>query len=317
MALIRHRLPPGERERPFRRKLLVMLIAVALATTAAAGCGGGAPRPPATRHVPAGPGTARIKPLEMHVVDVGQGDGIVLLLPKGTTVVVDTGVESDTMVNYLLALGIKAIDHLIITHPHADHIGGAQAILSRMPVRKVYDPGTPHTIAMYRDYLETLLKLVDQGKTMFQKARAGDVAEFEPGVKGVFLNPGDRLPEGINDCSLVLRIAYGNVSFLLTGDIEKEAEQAVLGRGRDIRSTVLKVAHHGSKSSSSSRFLDAVRPEVAVISVGKGNPYGYPHGEVLARLKQVGARVFRTDLSGTVKVITDGQTYKVEVTKSQ
>jgi competence protein ComEC len=169
---------------------------------------------------------------------------------------------------------------------------------------------------MYLKYLEKLTALLDRGSLQEVRwGRRGDVVVLEQGVTARLYNPREPLPDDPNDASLVMRVEFNKVSVLLAGDIGSDIEREIVAAGRPIRSTVLKVAHHGSTSSTSEGFVSAVAPEVAVTSEGAGNAYGHPSANVLARLKMASARVYRTDVSGTVKIITDGQRYMVEVQK--
>ncbi|MFZ5925719.1 MAG: ComEC/Rec2 family competence protein [Bacillota bacterium] len=248
--------------------------------------------------------------LVVHFIDVGQGDSILVQTPSGKTMLIDGGpVEaSERLLSYLKTSGVERIDVLVATHPHADHIGGLQEVLRTFPVGLVVDPGKVHTTATY----ERFLTLVDQKDIPFRLGRAGDEITLDSELEVDVLNPAEPLPESVNDCSVVIKISYGKVSFLLTADVEKEAENAMLGRGADLQATVLKVAHHGSRSSSSPWFLKKVKPRVAVIQAGSGNPYGHPHRITILNLQDYTDKIYRTDRSGSIVVASDGHTFTVK-----
>jgi competence protein ComEC len=225
---------------------------------------------------------------------------------------VDAGGEdsADDVVGYLIRSGVDRIDLLVITHPHEDHVGGLPRVLEEFGVSQILDAGYPHGSPAYREALCSIearkidYRLAADWRTLYISKQVG----FE-----VLWPPEDYSPseEGLNDGSLVLRVRYGGVSLLLAGDIEAEAEARLLAAHLDLKSTVLKVAHHGSADGTSNEFLQLVQPEYAVVSVGMDNPYGHPAGAVLRRLRAVGAEVYRTDRHGTVVFLTDGE--KVEV----
>ncbi len=259
----------------------------------------------------AGAGSGR---LAVHFIDVGQGDSILVQAPSGKTMLIDGGPAdaSARLVACLEAEKVSGIDVLVATHPHADHIGGLAEVLRTFPVDLVVDSGKVHTTATY----ERFLTLIDQKNIRFRLGRAGDRIDLGPGLDAEILHPSEPLPENMNDCSIVIRLRYGKVGFLFTGDAEREAEGAMLDSGADLSATVLKVAHHGSRTSSSPWFLEAVKPTVAVIMVGAGNSYGHPHRMTLLNLQDYMDRVYRTDLDGDVVMTTDGTTFEVRTARS-
>ena len=273
----------------------------------------------------AGPAVLAEEELEVHVLDVGHGDAVLIRTPDGKNILMDSGAgeavwsQGDmgdiVVVPYLRELGIRAIDMLIISHAHYDHIGGMPAVIKQLEVREVVDSGYPRTTQAYQD----LLELIREKGIPYRKVRKGDLLSFGAGVEARVFHPsrteyrwGKRAE--INNYSIVLRMEYGEVSFLFTGDLEKEGERDVLRAGYPVRSTILKVGHHGSKTSSTASFVGAVRPEAAIVSCGERPRF--TREKPCSNLRRVGATIYRTDLRGTVVVRTDGKSYTVE-TKGQ
>ncbi|MCS7115851.1 MAG: MBL fold metallo-hydrolase [Nitrososphaerales archaeon] len=248
----------------------------------------------------------------VHFIDVGQGDSI-FIDTQGKDVLIDGGPKSagENVVRYLLHLNITRIDIIIATHPHADHIGGLIVVMQEFdlrgyPIITVYDSGFKVDTKIYEEYI-ALAK-----KRNFVKAERGQRIELDNMSCITILNPTQPPPfKDPNDNSIVVRLQVNLVSFLFTGDAEKDAERSILDAQLEVKSNILKVGHHGSRTSTSLEFLDAVKPEVAIISVGKDNPYGHPHKEIINRLVARGVRVYRTDLDGTIIISTDGVTYSV------
>ncbi len=246
--------------------------------------------------------------LAMHVLDVGQGDSILLRLPDGKSMLVDAGPSAagQTVVEYLNRLGVERIDILAISHPHEDHLGGALAVLDAFPVGKVWDSGYVHGSKLQQRYLQTIK---DKG-IRFGKPKAGFV-EVMGGARVEVLAPVHPLSgtnSDANNNGLILRVTYGDVSFLLMGDAEGEERATV---GTFPRSTVLKVSHHGSHNGTDPAFLAQVRPQVAVISYGLGNSYGHPHAQTVKALEAAKVRWYSTT-GGPVVITTDGKTFSVK-----
>lgn len=248
--------------------------------------------------------------LTIHFLDVGQGDSI--LVQFGNKNVLIDGGEAEMgsrIVSYLKGHGVSKLDLVVATHPHSDHIGGLSTILRTFPVMQVLDSGQVHSTQTYEDFLT----LVDQKDIPYKVAEKGQKINIDPNLKIDVLNPPAKRFDDINDNSVILSVTYGQISFLLMGDAEREAETNLLST--DLDSDILKVGHHGSTSSSSSAFLKAVSPEISIIEVGKGNDYGHPSSMTLKALKDVGSKVYRTDLNGNIIVATDGTNYAVAVQK--
>jgi competence protein ComEC len=245
--------------------------------------------------------------LEVSILDVGQGDAIVVRSPSGRAVVVDAGLQREgfdlgerIVAPYLWAFGLRRLDRLVVTHAHPDHAGGAPFLARVFRPAEVWEGIAPSADPSYRTLDHSLL---EAEVTRISVARGHRVSW--DGVDFVVLGPVPGPPPATtrNDDSVVLLVRYGKVCFLLTGDVEARGERQVAAPPCD----VLKVAHHGSRTSTSQELLTVVRPRVAVVSAGYQSRFGHPHPEVLLRLARAGALVRRTDLEGTVRLLTDGQ----------
>jgi competence protein ComEC len=248
--------------------------------------------------------------LSVYFLDVGQGDST-LFVVDGKTILIDAGETDmgDRVVSDLKRLGVTRIDLLVATHPHSDHMGGMQKVLAAFPVGQVLDTGLPHPSPVYEHFLET----VEQKKIPYRIAEQGQAIDVDPALRVFVLSPPKaRYGDDPNTNSVVLRISYGMIDFLMTGDVSGEGEDALLTSGYPLDAEILKVAHHGSSSSTSPEFLARVHPEMAIISLGVDNPYGYPHTETQHLLQKDGVVIYRTDNNGTVVVRTDGMSYSVK-----
>jgi len=246
-------------------------------------------------------------PFVATFIDVGQGDCCWLHLPNGDDVLVDGGKPQagPTVVAYLSQHGVTDIDLMIATHGDADHIGGLLDVLASMPVQQAWLDSHAGTTGTSSDFYQALA----ENGVITATVRMGQSCQWGQ-VTALVLNPSEPLFASKNENSIVLRVSHGSVDLLLTGDAERGAEARMLNSGLPVDAEMLKVAHHGSNSSSSGEFLSAVAPQEAIISVGP-NPYRHPRAEVLHRLADVGANVYRTDLDGTITVTTNGTTWTV------
>lgn len=247
--------------------------------------------------------------VEIHFIDVGQGDATLILGPDAS-VLIDGGDATSPVVGYLQALGVPHLDVVIATHPNADHIGGLIDVLRAVPVNRVVTNGEEYTTLTYERFLDAIIR----ANSEYVEVSQGDQIVAGNLVLDV-LNPA-ALDSSVNNDSLVLRFTYGHVSVLLTGDIEATQEARLVSAGMPLGAQILKVAHHGSNDASSPAFLRQVQPEVAVYSAGAGNQYGHPSAETLGALSAIGAQVYGTDENGTVIVSTDGTTYEVQAARS-
>ena len=251
--------------------------------------------------------------LAITAFDVGQGDSILIQTPSGRTVLIDGGglpgqsargydIGREVVVPGLLARRVRKIDVLVITHPDEDHIGGLPAVIDAIPVGLVLDPMLPCESASY----ERVREAIERRGVKVHRATEGQRLNLGDGIQVEVLNPPDpRLREtgsDDNNNSVVLRLTYGGLSALLTGDIDRVGAARMGRLGEDLRSTFLKVPHHGSAGAADRRFVEAVRPELAIISVGENNRFGHPSEEMLRELRRVGAKVMRTDEEGAITV---------------
>ena len=240
--------------------------------------------------------------LTVHFIDVGQADSA-LLECGGEFMLIDGGNVEDgrLVVSYLDQMGVEELKAVVCTHAHEDHVGGLASVLSVYPTQAVYSPTETYSSKAFDNFMY----YVDQQRLEITKPVPGD--EFYLGDALVtVLGPVKDYAE-TNDTSIVMKVVYGNTSFLFTGDMERQAENDMLDYGMDVSADVLKVGHHGSDSSTSYRFLYEVNPMYAVISCGRGNSYGHPHREPMDRLRQAGVTIFRTDEMGTVVASSDGR----------
>lgn len=246
-----------------------------------------------------------LPPLVVHFLDVGQGDAV-LLQGEDFTILVDAGRhDRSDVVPHLKRVNVETIDLFIGTHPHADHIGQCAPVLREFPVVEVWMSGDEHSTLTFERCLDAILQ-TDAG---YREPRAGDV--FQVGSARIEIVHPDELTGSFNNNSLVVRLVYGDVAFLLAGDAEAEAEGAILRRGHELTAQVLKLGHHGSRTSSTTEFLQAIQPDIAVYSAGRNNSYGHPHAETLHATAALGIPVYGTDVFGTIRVTTDGRSYVV------
>ncbi len=258
------------------------------------------------------PSVSTLPEMEVHFIDVGQAD-CALIMCEGENMLIDGGNAEDSSLvySYLKSCGVKYLDCIIASHPHEDHIGGIPGALSLADVGTVYSP----VAESENSYFNRLKTKLDEKGLEITIPRSGD--EFElGGAKVTFLGPVE-LSDDDNDNSIICKVTYNDISFLFTGDAGTSAERLMLDSEEDLSATVLKVGHHGSGESTGYRFLREVNPSYAVISCGLNNQYGHPHEDLLSRLNDAGAAIYRTDINGTVVFTTDGVSLSVSPEKGK
>ena len=299
------------------QKLYKILIAFILSVSvglALSGCGGSTAASSSTGGAAAKGDNGKSSTLTVRMLDIGQGDSF-LLEKDGKFVMIDTGdiEHREAIVQLLKKYHVKTISKIIITHPHADHLGGMNAIFKNFKVESIYDDGMPANTASYKNYL----KQIEANKIPYQSLKAGDEVNFFDGVNFKVLGPVKKIKDqkgnsDFNNNSIVGRLTYGNFSMMFTGDAEKEEEASILSQKGTFKSDVLKVGHHGSRTSTSPEFLKAVAPKEAFISCGQGNDYGHPHKVTVDKLNKAKIHIYRTDRDGTVTLTTTGKEYTIQ-----
>ncbi len=252
------------------------------------------------------------KNLKLTFIDVGQGESILVEFPGRKKMLIDGGgypegtfdTGEQVVSPFLWQKGIKKIDYLVLTHAHPDHLNGLKAVATNFKIGEYWEAFSPLESNPYTEFKRSLSSSVSR-KRLF---RGHSHQEKKVRIEVLHPEKGEPYLDRIsNDHSLVLRLSYDQISFLLPGDISIDAEEMILESSGEIKSQVLKSPHHGSASSSSEAFLDRASPEIIVISVGENNTYGFPDNEVLERYKKIGAKVYRTDVHGAVEVSSDGR----------
>ena len=247
--------------------------------------------------------------VEVHFIDVGQGDSCLIVSPTGSTVLIDAGDEKTSKQNehptieYLDELKVTTIDYMIITHYDQDHIGGADDVINAVEVKNFLTPDYVPTTKCG----ERLMTAIENEGAEVVHPDIGYSIDLGGNARLEVLSSAEITDKGRNNDSIVTRLTYGDISFLFTGDAESEREEELLESCPEkLESDVLKVGHHGSDTSTTKDFLDQVSPSYAIISVGEGNSYGHPSRTTLNLLESIHAKIYRTDLNGTIVVRSDG-----------
>lgn len=250
----------------------------------------------------------------VHFIDVGQGD-CQLIKSDSMTALIDCGEKNrfKDVISYLRAQRVERLDYVIVTHPHSDHAGGMSYILDEFDIGTVIMPNIPDELVPVTSTYTRLLKSIERNNISLEYAEAG--REYSLGKGTLKLLSPVKDYNNLNNYSVTAKFTYINTSFLFTGDIEAQAETDIIDFGSELSADVLKVAHHGSHTSSQRSFLDAVNPKYAVIEVGSPNDYGHPGEKTLNRLGDMGVIIYRTDLNGSTVFVTDGENYSVKTEK--
>lgn len=245
------------------------------------------------------------KQMKVHYIDVGQADSILIQTPNGKNMLIDAGNngDADTITSYLKQLGAGTIDVLVGTHPHEDHIGGMDVVINSFDIGKIYMPKATTTTTTFED----VLNAIKAKELKVTTPIPGTTIDIDSAIKVTILAPNSDSYEDLNNNSIVLKLTYGDKSFLFNGDAEDISENEMINKGYDLKADVLKVGHHGSSSSTTVAFLKKVNPTYAVISVGDDNSYGHPAQSTVDALKSQGVKVYRTDESGTITATCDGK----------
>ncbi|MBU3175356.1 MBL fold metallo-hydrolase [Clostridium estertheticum] len=242
-----------------------------------------------------------------HFIDVGQGD-CTLIQVNNKNLLIDSGTSDSKqkLIRYLKKNNITKLDYIVATHPHEDHIGGMASVIKNFEIGEFYAPKAITSTVVFTDMIHAL-----RDKNLKIKIATPNTSlNLGPNATCFMLSPNKTTYDNLNNYSCTLKISYKNSIYLFTGDIETQAEQEILANNYDLSADVLKVAHHGSKTSSSKEFLAKVSPKIAIISCGIDNDYGHPNKETLDRLKRLNTIVYRTDLDKTIVLISDGSKIK-------
>jgi len=245
--------------------------------------------------------------LKVHFLDVGQADSILIELPNKETMLIDAGNNTDDkfVVDYIKNLNYDKIDYVVGTHPHEDHIGGLDTVINTFKIQNVYMPKVEHTTKTFKD----VLLAVKNKNLKIKTAKAGVNIINNDDLKIDIIAPVNESYEDLNNYSAVVKITYKDNSFLFMGDAEKLSEDEIIA---NVRADVIKIGHHGSHTSTSEEFLKKASPTYAIISAGKDNEYGHPHEETINLLNKSNIEIYRTDLSGTIVIMSDGYNINVE-----
>lgn len=288
------------------RRLTALALAAALALGLAACDGSAVIQPPQNNSGIETTQPSAEENFQMHFIDVGQALSV-LVECDGQFMLYDGGNVDDgsLVVSYLQNQGVEELQYVFCSHAHEDHVGGLAAALAYFPANHVYSPVTEASTKCFQNFI----KYTQQQGLQVEVPAVGTV--WQLGSATVQLLGPIKQYNDTNDTSLVLRIDYGSTSFLLTGDMESDAERDLVESGANLKADVLQVGHHGSSTSSSYIFMNAVLPEMGIISCGANNKYGHPHEETLSILRDAGVDTYRTDLLGTITIGSDGSNYTV------
>lgn len=248
-----------------------------------------------------------VNSLSVHFLDVGQGDSIFIELPNSQTMLIDAGenYHGEGIINYIKNCSYSKIDYLVATHPHSDHIGSMAYIVRNFEIGEIYMPKVSTTTATY----ENLLNSISKKGLKIKSAAAGMNITYFDDFTADIIAPEEIDEKNLNNSSIVIKMTLGNKSFLFMGDAEKSEINSITA---DVSADVLKVGHHGSRTSTTADFLERVQPSIAVISCGINNDYGHPHESTLKFLNDINCEIYRTDKDKTITVTTDGNTLNVQ-----
>ena len=244
--------------------------------------------------------------IKIHIINVGQGDAI-LVQVNNKNLLIDSGSKSEKkkLTNYLNSIYIPQFDYIIATHPHEDHIGNMSYIINKYKVLNFYSPKVESSTTSFESMAESLARKNIKVKVLKSNNNSIDLGD---NTIIEFFSPNLESYDNLNNYSPIIKISYGNNSFLFTGDAEKDIEEEVINKSFNLKSDVLKIGHHGSSTSTSKNFLDKINPKITVISVGNDNSYGHPTKETLEKIKDT--TIYRTDINGSIIITSNGKTLK-------
>ena len=247
--------------------------------------------------------------LTVDFLDIGQGDSILIRSPEGKTALIDAGPSRDAAMQALKRKGITALDIVIVSHHHSDHYGGMDQVIRAFKPKYFMATGSSHTT---KGYLKLLQTVKSEGITAVEPTKKARKIELGSVILTVLPQPPE-IPEEENNNSIGVRLQYGKFSVLMTGDSEEDERQWWITHNPDLISdcTILKLAHHGSHNGTNQAWLDLVQPELAVASLGSGNDYGHPHAETVSLLRKNEIPFLRTDLRGTITIVSNGRTWNL------
>ncbi len=242
--------------------------------------------------------------LNIYCLDVGQGDCTYIVFPDGKTMLIDAGEKEESAYIKLKEYVDEKIDYFVITHPHSDHAGGAEEVIDNYKTDKIFMPDASNTLKFF----ENLIDKISDENIPLVTAKTGVIIHEGENLKAEIISPRESGYNDLNNMSAVVKITYGDNTFLFMGDAEKEVEDDITS---DVNSDFIRVGHHGSKTSSTNSFLKRVNPQYAVISVGEFNDYNHPDEKVLKRFEKLGTKVYRTDQAGDIFVTSDGKIIEI------
>lgn len=262
---------------------------------------------------------SRQKNLEVIFLDVGQGDAILIKSPYGQKILIDGGPDKSVLhgLGKHLPFYDQKIDLVILTHAHSDHVAGLVEVLERYEVGKIFDTGVVHPSPDYLAFLE----VIEEKELLLEIINKKREINLGPDLTLEIIYPvrdlAGRKVENLNNVSIVTKLIHGENTFLFMGDLETEAEEEllILYEPGELKSDALKAGHHGSSTSSSQDFVEAVKPRLVIIQTGEGNKFGHPSRRTVKRLERLGAEVFRNDLQGEIRIVSDGRELKTHLAK--
>lgn len=235
----------------------------------------------------------------IHIIDIGQGDSV-LIQDNNEFALIDTGEKdkSEALIAYLNGAGVTRLKYMIMTHPHADHFGGMQTVAKQIPIDTMILPDFEKAPTPTSKMFQNLLQILDEKDVTTKTAQEGDV--YPLGVGNIKVLGTGIKTESYNNLSIVTKYTSNGISYLGSGDAEKAEEQALLQSQQDFSADIFKAGHHGSSTSNTIEFLQAIKPKYVAVSCGLNNSYGHPHREARANFEKIGAKVYRTDLNGNI-----------------